>query len=152
MWLIWPSWRRWTWAVPIIHTMKVEAVKKINLTKHWISMCSVWDILLEMWVVKFCIEYWGHSYLVYTVEPVYSDIPRDQRNMSDCTGCRNTQGFILVNGNDFGLWIFVECHRMSENSGVGLHKFHSTIFNYLHADLIYFCTKYYNLIKIHSLM
>ena len=29
---------------------------------------------------------------------------------------------------------------MSENSGVGLHKFHSTIFNYLHADLIYYAT------------
>ena len=27
----------------------------------------------------------------YTVEPVYSDTPRDQENVSECTGCRNTQ-------------------------------------------------------------
>ena len=33
-------------------------------------------------------------------------------------------GFILVNRNTFGPYIFVGCHRMSENSGVGLHKFH----------------------------
>ena len=32
--------------------------------------------------------------------------------------------FILVNRNTFGPYIFVGCHRMSENSGVGLHKFH----------------------------
>ena len=25
-----------------------------------------------------------------TVEPLESDTPRDQRNMLDCTGCRNT--------------------------------------------------------------
>jgi hypothetical protein len=33
-------------------------------------------------------------------------------------------GFILVDRNTLGLSIFVGCHRMSENSGVGLHKFH----------------------------
>jgi hypothetical protein len=32
--------------------------------------------------------------------------------------------FILVNRNTLGLYIFVGCHRMSDNSGVGLHKFH----------------------------
>jgi len=26
-----------------------------------------------------------------TVKPVQSDTPRDQGNVSDCTGCRNTQ-------------------------------------------------------------
>jgi hypothetical protein len=96
-------------------------------------------------------------------EPVQSNILRDQRNMSDCTGCQNLSnltyqgtseicqivqdvrtcpirhikvkyvrlyrmleysGFILVNRNTFGPYIFVGCHRMSENSGVGLHKFH----------------------------
>jgi hypothetical protein len=31
--------------------------------------------------------------------------------------------FILVSRNTMGPSIFVECHRMSENSGVGLHKF-----------------------------
>ena len=31
------------------------------------------------------------TYIVYTVEPVYSATPRDQGNVSDCTGCRNTQ-------------------------------------------------------------
>jgi hypothetical protein len=35
-------------------------------------------------------------------------------------------GFILVQRNIFGPYIFVGCHRMSENSGVGLHKFHCT--------------------------
>ena len=33
-------------------------------------------------------------------------------------------GFILVNRNTLGPYIFVGCHRMSENSGFGLHKFH----------------------------
>jgi hypothetical protein len=33
-------------------------------------------------------------------------------------------GFILVNRNALGSHIFVWCHRMSENSGVGLHKIH----------------------------
>jgi hypothetical protein len=33
-------------------------------------------------------------------------------------------GFILVNINTLGPYIFVGCHRMSDNSGVGLHKFH----------------------------
>ena len=33
-------------------------------------------------------------------------------------------GFILVNRITLGQSIFVRCHRMSENSGVGLHKFH----------------------------
>ena len=30
-------------------------------------------------------------------EPVLSDTPRDQGNVSDCTGCWNTQRFFLVN-------------------------------------------------------
>ena len=30
-------------------------------------------------------------------------------------------GFILVNRNTLGPYFFVRCHRMSENSGVGLH-------------------------------
>jgi len=33
-------------------------------------------------------------------------------------------GFILVNRNTLEPYIFVGCHRMSENVGVGLHKFH----------------------------
>ena len=33
-------------------------------------------------------------------------------------------GFVLVTRNTLGPNIFVECHRMSENSAVGLHKFH----------------------------
>ena len=33
-------------------------------------------------------------------------------------------GFILVNRNTLGPYIFVGCHRMLENSGVGLHKFY----------------------------
>jgi hypothetical protein len=32
--------------------------------------------------------------------------------------------FNLVNRNTLGPSIFVRCHRMSGNSGVGLHKFH----------------------------
>ena len=32
--------------------------------------------------------------------------------------------FKLVNSNTLESWIFVGCHRISENSGVGLHKFH----------------------------
>ena len=35
-------------------------------------------------------------------------------------------GFISVNRDTLGLLIFVRCHRMSENSGVGLHKSHYT--------------------------
>jgi hypothetical protein len=30
-------------------------------------------------------------------------------------------GFILVDRNTLGPWIFVGCHMMSENSGVGFH-------------------------------
>lgn len=37
-------------------------------------------------------------------------------------------GFILGNRNTLGASIFVGCHMMSENSGVGLHRFHCTIF------------------------
>jgi len=33
-------------------------------------------------------------------------------------------GFTLVNKNTLGPYIFVGCHRISENSGVRLHKFH----------------------------
>ena len=33
-------------------------------------------------------------------------------------------GFIIVQRNILGPYIFVGCHRMSENSGVGLHKFY----------------------------
>jgi hypothetical protein len=33
-------------------------------------------------------------------------------------------GFILVNRNNLGPSFFVRRHMMSENSGVGLHKFH----------------------------
>ena len=33
-------------------------------------------------------------------------------------------GFILVNRNTLGPYIFVRCHRMLENSGVGLYKFY----------------------------
>jgi len=32
--------------------------------------------------------------------------------------------FSLVNRNTLGPYIFVRCHRMSENAGCGLHKFH----------------------------
>ena len=28
---------------------------------------------------------------IYTVEPVLSDTPSNQGNVSDCTGCQNTQ-------------------------------------------------------------
>jgi len=47
--------------------------------------------------------------------------------------------FILVNRNTLGPWIFVGCHRMSENSGVGLHKFHCTnnnvnVNNYMYEE------------------
>jgi hypothetical protein len=33
-------------------------------------------------------------------------------------------GFISVNRNTFGPSFFVECRRMTENSGIGFHKFH----------------------------
>ena len=33
-------------------------------------------------------------------------------------------GFFWVNWNTLGSYIFVGCHRMSENSGVRLHRFH----------------------------
>ena len=75
--------------------------------------------------------------------------------------CRTVQDvgilrFILVNRNTLGPLIFVRCHRMSENSGVGLHKFHCTcilpmsrsefkIFNYL-------CTKVVSSNLVHGKM
>ena len=37
-------------------------------------------------------------------------------------------GLILVNINTLGPYMFVCCHRMSENSGVGLHKFTVYVF------------------------
>ena len=33
-------------------------------------------------------------------------------------------GFVSVNRNTLGSYIFVGCHRMLENSGVGLNRFH----------------------------
>jgi len=36
-------------------------------------------------------------------------------------------GFILDNRNTLWLYIFVGCHRMSENAGVGFNKFQCTI-------------------------
>ena len=36
-------------------------------------------------------------------------------------------GFILVNRNTLVRYIVVGCHRMLENSGVGLHKFYCII-------------------------
>ena len=36
-------------------------------------------------------------------------------------------GFILVNRNTLWPEFFVRCHRMPENSGVGLHKLHCSI-------------------------
>ena len=42
----------------------------------------------------------------------------DQGNVSEYSG------FTLVNRNTLGPYIFVGYHMMSENSGVGLHKFH----------------------------
>ena len=39
-------------------------------------------------------------------------------------------GFILVNRNTLGTYIFVGCHRMSENSGVRVHKFHCIFSSY----------------------
>ena len=93
------------------------------------------------------------------------DTPRDQGNVSDCTGCQNLynlthqetremcqivqdvrtcliwhtkgpgkcfrlyrmsdiSGFILVNRNTLRPQFFVGWNRMSENSGIGLNKFH----------------------------
>ena len=38
-----------------------------------------------------------------TVEPVYSDTTRDQGNMSDFLGCRNTHaGYMLLNRKTLG--------------------------------------------------
>ena len=50
--------------------------------------------------------------------------------MSDCTGCRNTQALFMLTEL---LWDhkFLPDHRMSENSGVGLHRFHCIRTDYI---------------------
>ena len=51
---------------------------------------------------------------------------RHNREPGKCVWlCRMSEysGFILVNRNTLGSQIFVGCHRMSENSVFGLHKF-----------------------------
>ena len=44
-------------------------------------------------------------------------------------------GFILVNKNILGPLFFVGCHRMLENSGVGLHKVHCIFIKLLISSL-----------------
>ena len=39
-------------------------------------------------------------------------------------------GFIFVKRNSIGPYIFVVCHRMLENSGVGLHRLHCMLNGY----------------------
>ena len=46
--------------------------------------------------------------------------------------------FISVNRNTLGPYIFVGCHRMSENSGVGLHKFHCNYKMYIQINEVFF--------------
>ena len=91
------------------------------------------------------------------MEPVSSDTPRDQGNVLDCTGFQNLshpthQGtremYWIV--QDVGILRF--CHRMLENSGDGLHKFHCisflllvyimmNFFGEISVNYILFCTK-----------
>ena len=59
-------------------------------------------------------------------------------------------GFILVNRNTLGPSIFPGCHRMLQNSGVGLHKFHCIyIFTHIHncyngQEISCILSKFYN--------
>ena len=43
-------------------------------------------------------------------------------------------GFILVNKNTLGPKFFVGCHRISENSGDGLHMFHCIFIALMYSD------------------
>jgi hypothetical protein len=58
--------------------------------------------------------------------------------------------FILVNRNTLGPYIFVGCHMMSENSGVGLRKFHCILLVHIRVSSLHttgahlcFITVYY---------
>jgi hypothetical protein len=59
-----------------------------------------------------------------TVEPVYSDTTGDQGNMSNFSGCRNTQVICYLTEKLWNHNFLVIFFRMSENSDVRLHKFH----------------------------
>jgi hypothetical protein len=45
--------------------------------------------------------------------------------------------FILVNRNTLGPYIFVGCHMMSENSGVGLRKFHCILLVHIRVSSLH---------------
>ena len=45
--------------------------------------------------------------------------------------------FILVNRNTLRPYIFVGCHMMSENSGVGLRKFHCILLVHIRVSSLY---------------
>ena len=45
--------------------------------------------------------------------------------------------FILVNRNTLGPYIFVGCHMMSQNSGVGLRKFYCILLVHIRVSSLY---------------
>ena len=51
--------------------------------------------------------------------------------------------FILFNRNTLEPWIFDVCDRMSENSGVGLHKFHCIYNKYTVYIYIFVYARFY---------
>ena len=74
-----------------------------------------------------------------TIKKMYSGtcLMRQPKGPRKCVGLYRMSeywGFILVNGNTFGLYISVGCHRMSENSCFELHKFHCNTYK---MEIIY---------------
>ena len=78
-----------------------------NFKRHWerlvMTLKTIFLFFKLSWRLFICCTKWkithGLLNFHYTVEHVYSDTPRDQGNMSDCTGCWKTQVFFLVNRN-----------------------------------------------------
>ena len=123
------------WKISSVLNVLLTQANVYNLCNKKYNYCCILNIENK----SFVSEQWQqwllcanmHSWI--TVESVYSDKPRDQANVSYCTGCQNIHVLFLL--TDLGIEIFVGWHRMSQNSCVGYLKFHGTVI----AQVSWYC-------------
>jgi hypothetical protein len=108
---------------------KHKNANPIYLYHYHVCLSFVWQILTLITSNKYCRGGWGIfqkgvGAVIYIYSGTY--LIRHTMGQGKCVRLYRMSeylGFILVNINTLGSYIFVGCHRMSENSGVGLHKF-----------------------------
>ena len=108
---------------------KHKNANPIYLYHYHVCLSFVWQILTLITSNKYCRGGWGIfqkgvGAVIYIYSGTY--LIRHTMGQGKCVRLYRMSeylGFILVNINTLGPYIFVGCHRMSENSGVGLHKF-----------------------------